>query len=74
VDCLWLLDRHDEALQLFRRLASKCNRLGLMAEEFDAKRERQVGNFPQAFSHVGLVNAARTLFEEDSAAKHRSRQ
>jgi GH15 family glucan-1,4-alpha-glucosidase len=74
VDCLWLLDRHDEALQLFRRLASKCNRLGLMAEEFDAKRQRQVGNFPQAFSHVGLVNAARTLFEKDSAAKHRSKQ
>jgi GH15 family glucan-1,4-alpha-glucosidase len=74
VDCLWLLDRQDEALQLFRRLASKCNRLGLMAEEFDAKRQRQVGNFPQAFSHVGLVNAARTLFEEDSAAKHRSKQ
>jgi GH15 family glucan-1,4-alpha-glucosidase len=74
VDCLWLLDRHDEALQLFRRLASKCNRLGLMAEEFDARRQRQVGNFPQAFSHVGLVNAARTLFEKDSAAKHRSKQ
>jgi GH15 family glucan-1,4-alpha-glucosidase len=74
VDCLWLLDRHDDALQLFRRLASKCNRLGLMAEEFDARRQRQVGNFPQAFSHVGLVNAARTLFEKDSAAKHRSKQ
>jgi GH15 family glucan-1,4-alpha-glucosidase len=45
-----------------------------MAEEFDARRQQQVGNFPQAFSHVGLVNAARTLFEQESAAKHRSKQ
>jgi hypothetical protein len=37
-----------------------------MAEEFDARRQQQVGNFPQAFSHVGLVNAARTLFEEEA--------
>ena len=74
VDCLWLSGEHQKALGLFRQLVSKCNRLGLLSEEYDTKRERQVGNFPQAFSHVGLVNAARTLFTEDSAAKHRSKQ
>ena len=74
VDCLWLLGRHDEAEALFKRLASKCNVLGLLSEEYDAKRQRQVGNTPQAFTHVGLVNAARTLYATHSAAKHRSQQ
>jgi GH15 family glucan-1,4-alpha-glucosidase len=74
VDCLWLLGRHDEAEALFKRLASKGNALGLFAEEYDAKRRRQVGNTPQAFTHVGLVNAARTLYATHSAAKHRSQQ
>ncbi|MBV9489948.1 MAG: glycoside hydrolase family 15 protein, partial [Verrucomicrobia bacterium] len=74
VDCLWLLGRHDEAQELFRRLASKCSPLGLFSEEYDAKRQRQVGNTPQAFTHVGFVNAAHTLFAKHSAAKHRSEQ
>ncbi|HEY0792795.1 MAG TPA: glycoside hydrolase family 15 protein [Chthoniobacterales bacterium] len=74
VDCLCLLDRRDEALQLFQRLVSKCSPLGLLSEEYDAKRQRQVGNLPQAFSHVGLVNSARNLFAEHNAAKHRSQQ
>ena len=74
VDCLWLLGRHDEAQALFKRLVSKRSPLGLMSEEYDARRQRQVGNTPQAFTHVGLVNAARTLYATHSAAKHRSRQ
>jgi GH15 family glucan-1,4-alpha-glucosidase len=61
VDCLEKLGRHDDALKLFERLLSLRNDLGLLSEEYDAKAKRQVGNFPQAFSHVSLVNAAMNL-------------
>lgn len=63
----WLVDafvaqgRLDEAELLFDRLAGLCNDVGLLAEEYDVRRERQVGNFPQAFSHVALINAALNL-------------
>ncbi|MET7606250.1 glycoside hydrolase family 15 protein [Streptomyces avermitilis] len=60
-DDLALIGRFDEARELFERLLGLRNDLGLLAEEWDSKRERQVGNFPQAFSHVGLLDAALTL-------------
>jgi GH15 family glucan-1,4-alpha-glucosidase len=60
-DCLHLLGRHDDAVALFERLVGLCNDLGLLSEEYDALAKRQVGNFPQAFSHVSLVNAAYNL-------------
>jgi GH15 family glucan-1,4-alpha-glucosidase len=60
-DCLWMVGRHDDARQLFGKLLSLRNDLGLLAEEYDALAGRQVGNFPQAFSHVSLVNAAYNL-------------
>jgi GH15 family glucan-1,4-alpha-glucosidase len=60
-DCLHLIGRKDDALELFERLLSLRNDLGLMAEEYDTKAQRQVGNFPQAFSHVSLVNTAFNL-------------
>ncbi len=44
-----------------KRLVSLSNDLGLMAEEYDPVRERMVGNFPQAFSHLALISAAVTL-------------
>jgi GH15 family glucan-1,4-alpha-glucosidase len=53
--------RADEARALFERLLGLANDLGLLAEEYDVERTRQVGNFPQAFSHLALVNAARAL-------------
>ena len=53
-----LLGRHDDARATFERLLGIRNDLGLLAEEYDVGHGRQVGNFPQAFSHVGLVNAA----------------
>jgi GH15 family glucan-1,4-alpha-glucosidase len=60
-DCLHLIGRHDDAVALFERLLALRNDLGLLAEEYDALAHRQVGNFPQAFSHVSLVNAAYNL-------------
>jgi GH15 family glucan-1,4-alpha-glucosidase len=60
-DCLTLIGRHDEARDLFDRLAGLANDVGLLAEEYDPRLGRQVGNFPQAFTHVGLVNTAMNL-------------
>jgi GH15 family glucan-1,4-alpha-glucosidase len=61
VDCLAMLGRVDQASALYERLLAVANDLGLLSEEYDTKRSRQVGNFPQAFSHVGLINSARNL-------------
>jgi len=58
VDCLYLLGRKKDARELFERLLDVRNDLGLLSEEYDPKSKRQLGNFPQAFSHVALVNAA----------------
>ncbi|HAM01665.1 MAG TPA: glucoamylase, partial [Acidimicrobiaceae bacterium] len=60
-DCLHLIGRSEEATELFERLIALRNDLGLLAEEYDARLDRQVGNFPQAFSHVSLVNSAYNL-------------
>ncbi len=58
VDCLHMIGRTDEARQMFERLLTLRNDLGLLAEEYDPVAGRLVGNFPQAFSHVSLVNSA----------------
>lgn len=58
VDCLVMIGRHADARTLFERLLSLRNDVGLLAEEYDTTHERQVGNFPQAFSHIALVHAA----------------
>ncbi|MCL4423209.1 MAG: glycoside hydrolase family 15 protein [Actinobacteria bacterium] len=60
-DCLNLIGRHAEARSLFEKLLGLRNDLGLLAEEYDPVLRRQVGNFPQAFSHVSLVNSACNL-------------
>ena len=63
----WLADnyvlqgRHDEARALFERLLALRNDVGLLAEEYDPVQKRQLGNFPQAFSHLALVNTAHNL-------------
>ena len=61
VDNLILLGELDEAVEMFERLLSLRNDLGLLSEEYDPKLGRLVGNFPQAFSHIGLVNTALLL-------------
>jgi GH15 family glucan-1,4-alpha-glucosidase len=58
VDCLELLGRHDEAHELFQRLLDLANDVGLLSEEYDPKAKRLLGNFPQAFTHLALVNSA----------------
>ena len=74
----WLVDnyvlqgRRAEATALFERLAGLVNDVGLLAEEYDPVARRQVGNFPQAFSHVSLVNSALNLAAADGPAQHRS--
>jgi GH15 family glucan-1,4-alpha-glucosidase len=57
-DCYALMGRRDDAVELFDRLCALTNDLGLLAEEYDVRLGRQVGNFPQAFSHVSLVDTA----------------
>jgi GH15 family glucan-1,4-alpha-glucosidase len=66
-DNLTLTGRHDEARDLFERLLGLRNDVGLLAEEYDAKSGRLVGNFPQALSHVTLVNTARYLVTRGSS-------
>ncbi|WP_434595925.1 glycoside hydrolase family 15 protein [Streptomyces sp. A5-4] len=61
VDALALTGRLDEAHALFERLLALRNDLGLLAEEYDPVEQRQLGNFPQAFSHTGLIQSARLL-------------
>ena len=58
VESLKAIGRIDDARTLFERLLTLCNDLGLLSEEYDTQRKRLVGNFPQAFSHIALVNAA----------------
>lgn len=61
VDCLHLMGQTDEARSLFNKLLGMRNELGLLAEEYDPKYRRLVGNYPQAFSHIGLINSAQNL-------------
>jgi len=74
VDNLALPGRLQEAKQLFERLLDLRNDVGLLAEEYDPSRRRLAGNFPQAFSHVGLVNSAFNLTTADSTGVSGSRQ
>jgi GH15 family glucan-1,4-alpha-glucosidase len=70
-DGLQLLGRYDEARALFERLLALRNDVGLLAEEWDPRAKRFLGNFPQAFSHVGLINTARNLSRRGGPAEHR---
>ena len=63
VENLALLGRMEEAKKLFERLLGVCNEVGLLSEQYDPASKQLWGNFPQAFSHVGLINAAHRLAE-----------
>jgi GH15 family glucan-1,4-alpha-glucosidase len=67
VDNYLLQDRHEDARRLFERLLTRCNDVGLLAEEFDPVAGRMLGNFPQAYSHVGLINSALSLDQYESS-------
>ena len=60
---LALQGRHEEARELFERLLDLRNDVGLLSEEYDPGAGRQLGNFPQAFTHLALVDAAIALGE-----------
>jgi GH15 family glucan-1,4-alpha-glucosidase len=67
-----LLGRQQQAEDVFRRLLDLCNDVGLLSEEYDPKSRRLVGNFPQAFTHVGLINTAMNLTRHtNNPAEHR---
>ena len=70
-DVLALQGRHADAVRLFDRLLDLRNDLGLLAEEYDPVAQRLLGNFPQAFSHLSLVNTAHNLSPAGGAAVHR---
>jgi GH15 family glucan-1,4-alpha-glucosidase len=72
VDNYVLLGRHADARRLFRRLLRLCNDVGLLAEEYDPRSRRMLGNFPQAFSHVALVNSAFNLTRVEKPVKQRA--
>jgi hypothetical protein len=67
VDNLALQGRLDEAIAMYERLLALCNDVGLLAEEYDPAAQRLVGNFPQAFSHVALVNTGLNLMKHEQA-------
>ena len=71
VDNLVLQGRRREAEELYERLVGVCNDVGLLAEEYDPRHRRLVGNFPQAFSHVGLINSAFKLRRRAGPAEER---
>lgn len=71
-DAYVLMGRIDEARRLFQSLLDLRNDVGLLAEEYDTKAHRLVGNFPQAFSHVALVNTAHNLARATKPAEQRS--
>jgi GH15 family glucan-1,4-alpha-glucosidase len=71
-DNLQLLGRHDDARRLFERLLALRNDVGLLAEGYDSERRRLAGNFPQAFSHVGLMNTAMNLMPWQAPATERA--
>jgi GH15 family glucan-1,4-alpha-glucosidase len=69
-----LMGRHDEARELFERLLALRNDVGLLSEEYDPRAGRLVGNFPQAFSHVPLIDTARNLSQSLGPSQERQRE
>jgi GH15 family glucan-1,4-alpha-glucosidase len=72
VDVYILQDRYDDAERLFRRLVGLANDLGLLSEEYDSQQKRLVGNFPQAFSHLALINSAYNLTRAHKPVEQRA--
>jgi GH15 family glucan-1,4-alpha-glucosidase len=71
-DVYVLIGRHDDARVLYDRLTGLCNDVGLLSEQYDPLARRMLGNFPQAFSHIGIINTALNLRRAQAPAKTRS--
>lgn len=65
-----LMGRHDEACRLLERLLGLCNDVGLFSEEYDSQNRRQLGNFPQAFTHLALINTILNLHAKEGGPAH----
>jgi GH15 family glucan-1,4-alpha-glucosidase len=74
VDAYLMLGRREDAVRLFERLLALRNDVGLLSEEYEPRSRRLVGNFPQAFSHLALVNAAANLAHFRKPAEQRSQR
>ena len=72
-DNLYMLGRQDEARNIFERLLHLCNDVGLLPEQYDPRERRFLGNFPQAFTHVSLINTACNLSRGVGPADDRQR-
>jgi len=70
-DCYAMLGRRDDAVQLFERLCTLSNDVGLLSEEYDSRAKRFCGNFPQAFSHVAMLNTAFNLARAEERAREK---
>ena len=74
----WLVDnyilqgRYADGRELFERLLARCNDVGLLAEEFDPVTGQMLGNFPQAYSHVGVINCALNLSRQTGPVDERA--
>jgi GH15 family glucan-1,4-alpha-glucosidase len=73
-DSLAICGRHGEAEAVFERLLATCNDVGLLSEEYDPRTRRMLGNFPQALTHMALVNSARLLSMPAHSLPQRTRQ
>jgi GH15 family glucan-1,4-alpha-glucosidase len=71
-DAFLLIGRLADARRLFERLLGLTNDVGLLAEEYDTRSRRLVGNFPQAFSHIALINTAHNLGHAIKPAEQRA--
>ena len=71
-DAYLLTGRRREAEKLFERLVGLCNDVGLLSEEYDPRSKRFLGNFPQAFSHIALINTAFNLTRAEKPAEQRA--
>jgi len=72
VDNLAMMGRYDEARAIFERLLGLCNDVDLLSEEYDPRAKRLLGNFPQAFTHVFLINTAHNLSRVEGPAQKRA--
>lgn len=73
-DNLAMMGRQEEAREIFERLLGLCNDVGLLSEEYDPRARRLLGNFPQAFTHVFLINTAHNLSRPSGPAHERARR
>jgi len=71
-DAYQMLGRTEDAEALFERLLTLCNDLGLLSEEYGPDQRCLVGNFPQAFSHISLINTAHNLARAEKPSNLRS--